>query len=186
MKRWMLLFLLWQPLVVFANDQALSRVMEALAAVQSVEATFREEKTMAMLQEPLVTHGILYYRAPAYLRKQTLEPQPEDFQADGDWLTIEMPGQGRRDFNLSGHPQLRAFVEAVRATQGGDRAALEQYYRVEFVGDLTDWNLRLTPRDSQVAEYLRLIIVQGQGAWIKRVEMLETSGDRSVMVVTPR
>ncbi|MCB1778144.1 MAG: outer membrane lipoprotein carrier protein LolA, partial [Candidatus Competibacteraceae bacterium] len=94
MKRWIVLFLLWQSLTAFANDRALSQVMAALAAVPSVEATFREEKTLAMLQEPLVTHGILYYRAPAYLRKQTLEPQPEDLQADGDWLTLEMPGQG--------------------------------------------------------------------------------------------
>ena len=186
MKRWLFLFLLWQPLTSLANDRVLSQVMAALAAAPSVEAAFREEKVLAMLQEPLVTHGILYYRAPAYLRKQTLEPQPEDFQADGDWLTIEMPGQGRRDFNLNGHPQLRAFVVAVRATQGGDQAALEQHYRLEFTGDLAGWSLRLTPRDSQVAEYLTLIMVQGRGAWIERIEMLETGGDRSVMTVTPR
>lgn len=185
MKRWILLFLLSQPLAVLANDSAFSKVMQALAAVQSVKTTFREEKTLAMLQEPLVTHGVLYYRAPAYLRKQTLEPQPENFQADGDWLTIEMPDQGRRNFNLNGHPQLRAFVEAVRATQGGDQAALERYYQLEFAGAPADWNLRLTPRDPQIAEYLTLIIVRGREAWIDRVEMLETDGDRSVMTMTP-
>jgi hypothetical protein len=182
----MLLFLLWQPLAALANDSALSEVMQALASVRSVEAAFREEKTLAMLEEPLVTHGVLYYQAPAYLRKQPLEPQPEDFQADGDWLTIKIPNQGHRDFNLNGHPQLRAFVEAVRATQGGDQATLERYYHLEFDGTLADWNLRLIPRDAQIMEYLALIILQGREAWIERVEMLEADGDRSVMTVAPR
>ncbi|HCB14758.1 MAG TPA: acyltransferase [Gammaproteobacteria bacterium] len=184
MKRWVLWCLLLQPLAVLASDSALSKVMQALAAVQSVKAVFQEEKTLAMLQEPLVTHGMLYYHAPAYLRKQTLEPQPEDFQADGDWLTIKISDQDRQEFNLNGHPQLRAFVEAVRATQGGDQATLERYYRLEFAGTLNDWHLRLTPRDPRITEYLTFITVGGQEAWIDRVEMLEANGDRSVMTMT--
>lgn len=183
--RWPFLLVLW-PLAVWAGDDALSEVMRMLAATPSVEAAFREEKTLALLQEPLITHGVLYYRAPAYLRKRTLEPQPEEFQADGDWLTVEMPGQGRRDFHLKGYPQLRPFVEAIRATQAGDRATLERYYQLEFQGTPEHWLLRLTPRDPQAAELITAIIIQGQGAWIASVETLEPDGDRSLMTVTPR
>ena len=32
---------------------------------------------------------MLYYRAPAYLRKQTLQPQSEEYEADDHWLTVE-------------------------------------------------------------------------------------------------
>jgi len=49
-------------------------------------------------------------------------------------LTVETPTAGRRQFDLNGYPQLRPFVEAIRATQAGDRAALERYYRLEFQG----------------------------------------------------
>lgn len=182
---WKLWLILW-PLAVWAGEDTLSEVMRALAAVPAVEAVFREEKTLAMLQEPLVTQGILYYRAPAYLRKQTLEPHLEEFQADGEWLTVETPGQGRRDFNLRGYPQLQPFVEVIRATQAGDRATLERYYQLEFQGTLNDWQLRLTPRDSQVAQYLTRIIIYGRKHWIDRIDLLEADGDRSVMTVTPR
>ncbi len=183
--RWLMLWILW-PLAVWAGDDTLSEVMRALAAVPSVEAAFREEKTLALLQEPLVMHGVLYYRAPAYLRKRTMEPQPEEFQADGDWLTVEMPEQGRRDFNLNGYPQLRPFVEAIRATQAGDRATLERYYFLEFQGTPADWRLRLTPRDAKTAEFITAIVIHGQGSWIVRMETLEPDGDRSVLTVTPR
>lgn len=182
---WPLLFSLWS-LVVRAGDDALPAVMRALAATPAVEAAFREEKNLALLQEPLITQGVLYYRAPAYLRKQTLEPYPEEFQADGDWLTIETPEQGRRDFNLTGYPQLQPFVEAIRATQAGDRATLERHYQLEFQGTLADWLLRLTPRDRQAAKFITVIVIRGQRAWIASVEILEPDGDRSLMTVTPR
>lgn len=183
--RWPLLLGLWS-LAVWAGDDVLSEVMRALATVPSVEAAFREEKTLALLQEPLITRGVLYYRAPAYLRKRTLEPQPEEFQADGDWLTIEMPEQGRQDFNLNGYPQLQPFVEAIRATQAGDRATLERYYFLEFQGTLENWRLRLTPRDSPTAEFITAIVIRGQGAWIASVETLEPDGDRSLLTVMRR
>ncbi len=186
MKRWSWLLLLWWPLAVSAAEEALSEVMQMLAGVKSLEANFQEEKTLAILQQPLVTGGLLYYRAPAYLRKQTLRPQPEDYAADGDWLTVETPDGGRRDFNLNGYPQMRPFVEAIRATQAGDRATLERYYRLEFEGAPESWSLRLTPRDPAAANFLTAIVMQGRGAWIDSVETLEPDGDRSLMTVTPR
>ena len=56
-KRWTGLLLLCWSLIGMADDGALSQVMRALAAVPAVEAAFREEKTLAMLdalmaQEP--------------------------------------------------------------------------------------------------------------------------------------
>ncbi len=185
MKRWAGL-LLCAPLAVAADDAALTQVMRALAEVPAVEAAFREEKTLAVLDAPLIATGVLYYRAPAYLRKRTLQPQPEDYAADGDWLTVETPNGGRQDFNLNGYPQLRPFVEAIRATQAGDRAALERYYRLEFQGTPAAWSLRLTPRDPMAATYVTAILVRGRDAWIDSVEMLEPDGDRSLMTVTPR
>ena len=180
-----LLLVCW-PLAGVADDDALSQVMRALAAVPAVEATFREEKILAMLDEPLVASGVLYYRAPDFLRKRTLHPHPEDYEADGHWLTVETPDAGRRQFDLNGYPQLRPFVEAIRATQAGDRAALEHYYQLEFQGTPAAWRLRLTPREPQAAQYVTAIVLQGRDGLILSVEMLEPDGDRSLMTITPR
>ncbi len=185
LKRWAWLLCCW-PLLAAADDGALDQVMRALAAVQAVETTFREEKNLAMLREPLVASGLLYYRAPAFLRKRTLQPQPEDYEADGDWLTVETPTAGRRQFDLNGYPQLRPFVEAIRATQAGDRATLERYYRLEFRGTPAAWSLRLAPRAPEFADYITAIVLRGRQDWIDSVETLEPDGDRSLMTVAPR
>jgi len=183
---WLLCWLLCWPLAAGAADDTLTTVMQRLAEVKTVEAHFQEEKTLAMLQQPLHSSGELYYRAPAYLRKRTLQPQPEDYTVDGDWLTVEMADGGRRDLALSGHPQIQPFVEAMRATQAGDRATLERFYQVDCAGDAAHWQLRLTPRDPMATRYLTAIIIQGRHGWIDRIETLEADGDRSLMTVTPR
>ena len=185
MKRWPLVLLLCWPLSGLAQD-GFDQVMRLLAAVPAVEGEFREEKQLAVLQQPLVASGRLYYRAPDFLRKQTLSPQPEDYEADGDWLTVETPAAGRRQFDLNGYPQLRPLVEAIRATQAGDRNTLERYYRVEFEGAPEAWSLRLTPLAVEAARYVSAIILRGRGARIASVETLEAGGDRSVMTLTPR
>ncbi len=186
MKRWLGLLVGCWPLMGLTDDDALSQVMRALAAVPAVEAAFREEKTLAVLDAPLVASGVLYYRAPDFLRKRTLHPQSEDYEADGDWLTVETPAAGRRQFDLNGYPQLRPFVEAIRATQAGDRVALERYYQLEFRGTPADWSLRLTPGDADAQRYVAVIVLRGQKGRIDSMETLEPDGDRSLMTITSR
>ena len=185
LNRWAGLLLCW-PLAGVADESALAQVMRSLAATPAVEAAFWEEKTLAMLDAPLVATGVLYYRAPDFLRKRTLHPHLEDYEADGNWLTVETPEAGRRQFDLNGYPQLRPFVEAIRAAQAGDQAALERYYQLEFQGTPAAWSLRLTPRAADAQRYVAAIVLRGQDGRIDRMETLEPDGDRSVMTITPR
>lgn len=185
MNHWLGFWLLLWPLAS-AADEELARIMRALAAVPAVEATFQEEKTLAMLTTPLVTTGALHYRAPDFLRKQTLQPHAEVYEADGHWLTIETAEAGRRQFDLNGYPQLRPLVEAIRATQAGDQATLERYYQLELQGTSAAWSLRLTPRAADARRYIDAIVLSGQNERIVRMETREADGDRSVMTITPR
>ncbi len=185
MKPWIMLLLLGWPLAGVGQD-GLDQVMRLLAAVPAVAGEFREEKQLAVLKEPLIATGKLYYRAPNFLRKKTLAPQPEDYEADGDWLTVETLATGRRQFDLNGYPQLRPLVEAIRATQAGDRMTLERYYRLEFQGTPADWTLRLIPLAEEATRYITAVILRGQNERISSVETLEADGDRSVMSLTVR
>lgn len=175
---------LWPLTLAAASDASLTEVMRALAAVPTVAAEFREEKTLAILDAPLIATGRLYYRAPDFLRKQTLYPQPEDYEADGHWLTIDTVSTGRRQFDLNGYPQLRPLVEAIRAAQAGDQATLERYYHLELQGVLTNWRLRLSPKDATAQRYISAIVLHGQDGRIVGMETLEANGDRSMMTIT--
>ena len=169
-----------------ANDPAwtLERLMTSLSAVGAIDATFREEKTLAILEQPLVTTGTLRYRPPGYLKKQTLEPYRKSYQIDEHWLLIETPDEGWQSFALDSDPAIRVFVESIRATLGGDLQRLQQYYRVQLQGQATDWTLHLEPLDARMAEYVTAIIIHGQEGRVHRVETLEAGGDRGVLSIT--
>ena len=78
---------------------------------------------------------------------------------------------------------VEALVESVRATLAGDRAQLERHYRVQFSGRRDTWRLHLVPRSTQVRAHVESITVSGAAARAQRIEVLESSGDRSVMTI---
>ena len=47
------------------------------------------------------------------------------------------------------------FVESIRATLAGDRAALEHYFAVGCDGDLAHWTLHLVPKEASLARSVR-------------------------------
>ena len=187
----LLWLLLWISMATAADQTSVSpwmleQLMQTLATVKAEDATFREQKQLAILQQPLVTTGTLQYRAPAYVRKQTLQPHQEIYEIDNDWLTIETPKEGRRQFYLPGYPLLRAFAEAIRATLAGDLTALEQYYQVPLQGQAAAWTVRWPPTNQEMAGHISAIVIQGRQEYVLSFETLETDGDRSLMTVEPQ
>ena len=87
-------------------------------------------------------------------------------------------------FGLDQYPAVRAFVESIRGTLAGDLKVLRRFYRVELEGSLSDWRLHLLPSDPQMAELVQKVVIGGAGGQVRRIEILEASGDRSVMTIT--
>ena len=161
----------------------LPELMHMLAEVKEAGGRFTERKYLSILSEPLVLEGSVHYRAPDYMKKEYDDPDSESYEVKGENLIIEYPDGRRRDLSIDEHPVLRAFVESYRATLAGDADTLERYFSLELSGDVNDWELRLTPRLAQLADYLDAVIMRGHGNSVYSVETVETSGDRSVMTV---
>jgi len=168
---------------------ALEPLMAALAQNGPGTVRFAETKTSALLKAPIESSGTLTYAAPSRLEKRTLAPRDERFAVDGETVVVEMParnaGEKRRlELRLGDYPAIRAFVESIRGTLAGDLAALRRHYRVELEGAWSDWRLHLLPSDPQMAELVLKVVIGGAGGEVRRVEILEASGDRSVMTIT--
>ena len=164
---------------------ALEPLMAALAKNGPGTVRFTETKTSAFLKTPIESSGTLTYAAPARLEKHTLAPRDERFVVDGETVLIENAARKTRfELRLGEYPAIRAFVESIRGTLAGDLAALRRYYRVELEGTWSDWRLHLLPSDQQMAELVQKVVIGGAGAEVRRIEILEASGDRTVMTIT--
>jgi hypothetical protein len=153
--RWVLglvVAIIMSPRVLPAEEAwTLPQLMEALAAVSEVDATFVERKELAVLESPLESSGILRYRAPDDMEKEVLYPEPMRYAISRDQIIIDQPSGERKVFPLDQYPLLRVLSESMRATLAGDQTTLERFYHLTFSAGSSEWTLRLEPIDPDIA-----------------------------------
>jgi hypothetical protein len=166
-----------------ADVSNLDRVMGALAERRQGHVSFTEKKFIAMLDQPVESSGELLYTAPDRLEKRTLKPKPEDLVLEGGVVTAQR-GKHHYTLDLKQYPQVLPFIESIRATLAGDRAALERVFKVDFTGNFERWNLELAPLDARLARTVSIIHIEGAKDFIHTVEIREADGDRSLMTIS--
>jgi hypothetical protein len=166
-------------------EAPLNELMQALAAVPEGRASFTEQKTLAALSAPVVTHGRLAYRRPDYLEKVTYPPNQETLVVNGSHLTFAMAEETPHALDLDQEPAIRALVDAMRGTLAGDLPALQRGYTITMDGDLAAWRLTLVPREATVAQLLRQVVIAGSGAALHAVDSVQPNGDTAEMTIEP-
>lgn len=163
---------------------AFDELLQLLAARRHGHVTFTEVQQLAMLDRPLKSSGELLYDAPDRLEKRTLKPKARTLVLEHGVLTAR---RGQRSYlmELREYPQVAPFVESIRATLAGDRAALERLFRVQFDGTLAHWTLLLVPLDATLAGAVRDISIQGERDVIRTVQIRHSDGDRSLLTLGP-
>jgi len=158
--------------------------MHLLAMRQHGQVEFVEQQFIAILDHPVESSGVLRYDAPDRLEKRTLKPHEESLVLAGGVLTVER-GRSKRVLDLHSYPQALPFVESIRATLAGDRAALERIFRLDFSGDLAHWSLALVPLDPRMAKSVAEVRIEGAQDQLLTVEIRQPDGDHSLMSIKP-
>lgn len=167
-----------------AADWTIALLMDLLARNAPGLATFRETKFIALLDQPVESSGELRFTPPHRLEKRTLSPGVESLVVDRDSLTMERLGK-RQTIALRDYPEVAVFVESIRGTLAGDRASLERSYALAIEGDAQRWNLVLRPLSESVGRLVSRIEVSGSLAEVRRIEITQSDGDRSLMRIRP-
>jgi hypothetical protein len=166
------------------DSGSLDEVLALLAAHRHGHVSFTEVHTLALLDRPLESSGELLYEAPDHLEKRTLKPKPETLVLERGVLTAR---RGHRTWviSLRDFPQVVPYIESIRATLAGDRAALERFFTPTFGGTVASWSLALVPTDPTVARTVKEIRIEGERDVIHTVKITQTDGDTSVLTIGP-
>jgi len=159
-------------------------VLTPLSHVERSDATFEETRHIAALTAPVVRRGSLHYVRPAELTMVVDSPVRERLRIVGGTLTLEGRG-GTREIRITDMPVVAALVESIRGTLAGDPAALGRYFTVRASGEAARWRLELTPLTTELATAVSRITIEGADTQIGRIDVNESSGDRSVMLIAP-
>jgi outer membrane lipoprotein-sorting protein len=162
----------------------IGQLMADLARHKGGKAKFVEKKFLAVLDKPLVATGEMTYTAPDRLEKRTLTPKPETMLLDKDILTLEREKQ-KLTINLASQPEALAFIDSIRGTLAGNRAALERNYALYLAGTADKWTLTLLPSDQKIAAIVQRVTVSGSRGQVRQIEYLQADGDRSQLSIEP-
>src|SRR5688572_18846507 len=174
-------------LVTSGVARALSapELMQMLADVSSSRVQFIETRHSALFKKPMVTSGRLVYRRPDRLEKHVQSPFVESTIIEGNRVSISRAGaDADRMATLPASGPAQALIGGLRATLAGDLAALERHFVVDVAGTRGDWTMTLTPREPALAAAVVRVEFAGQGNRLRRGEVGEAGGDRTVTTIS--
>jgi hypothetical protein len=161
----------------------LESLLAQFASLPGLTARFREERRIALLREPLLSHGVLYFAPPDRLLRHVQEPVESSLLLRGHTLTLGS-ARGTRTIDLGANPLVRSFVDSLRCLLAGDIEALRATYRVRFEvaeaagGEMQRrWEVRLEPLLAAVQQAIAWIRISGRGRVLLELEVREASGD---------
>ena len=189
------------------NPASFGELLEGFAEMSGLEARFEEEKFLALLAAPLRSSGRMYFAPPSTLLRRVETPRRQDILIQADQVRISSGESGESNGNgqgpnvqgdvqridLAGRGGIRPLVESMIWIFTGDRASLERVYNVDYQqfieadggGDKgpepsNRWQVRLTPKSAPLSGLIRELLVRGRGPGADTMELVETSGDRTV------
>jgi outer membrane lipoprotein-sorting protein len=168
-----------EPSAVPSGPLTLEVLMQGMAATSGVRAEFREEKTLALLEAPLVSEGTLYFIPPSRMARITTRPGASRLVIDGRRMSYT-DETGASDVDLAGNRIARTIVENFVVLFAGDLAALRDRYRVDFAAQGRRWRIHLTPKAAPLSQFLASVEMQGDGPALEQMSIRETDGDVTV------
>ena len=165
-----------------ADNFDLVHLMQLLSLAPEAEVAYTERKYSSLLTEPVVSSGTLAYRRPDTVEKNTVSPRKERFRIAGEELIVVRKGIENR-YPLSSQPLLSAFAASLRGVLGGNAELLRLHYRLKLEGGEQAWRLEMTPIEEEITRYVERISVSGHAGRIEQIEIRESSGDRSVLLL---
>nr|WP_193552920.1 MULTISPECIES: LolA-related protein [Xanthomonas] len=153
------------------------QVLQRLARPVPASTEFVELRGSALLKTPLRVQG--HYRRPdaQTLVREVSAPYRETTTLRGDEGVLEREGKAPRKFALSRVPELAGLKSGFGALLSGDRALLEQHYRLSGQGTAQAWQLTLQPKDAAVAKQVRELRLYGSNDELRCIESIPAKGD---------
>jgi chaperone LolA len=158
----------------------LGQIRQKRAAAPQVQADFREEKTMKLMNKPVSSSGKVWFQAPNKFRREVRGSSPSVTVSDGQTLWIHYPKfESAEQYTLGKRSPLDAGIAAITASLNLE--GVESSYNITGVREGSDYVLTLTPRSGQTKRMLQQFTIRlNEALQVERTEMLQPNGDRIV------
>jgi len=163
---------------VGASDAALVQQIAArLSRAKGVRARFTQTQKLAALKAPLVSTGsLLFFRDRGVIWQIDSPYRKTWVMSDSGIVVIDAAGQLITNGAAQRSRGAAEIAKTMRTMLGGDLSALYSQFDVQARGTSSQWQMRLVPRQPQIAQSLQGIQMDG-GDFVQRLRITLANGD---------
>jgi len=169
----LLCLLLLASLSVQAFD--LTDLQQHMQQSPVVRGDFVQEKHIRGLAQPLISQGRFTLAAGKGLLWRLKAPIQRNLRITEAGVAHNTGSQWRLE-PAQKNRQTQLFLAVLR----GDSAELQKQFELALSGDEQHWQLTLTPKSALLRQIFTRIQISG-GALVSTIELIETSGERTVI-----
>ena len=185
----MLSVVLLQPLTIQAQTLAPEEIKQVLASIRQrraasphVQADFREEKSIHLMNRPIVSTGKVWFEPPDKFRRETRGSSPSITVSDGHDLWIYYPNfKSAEHYEIGKRSPIDAAIAAINTALNLEN--VESTFKVTGTRNDGGYVLRLLPRSSAMKRAFQSFdLWLDHDLFVSRTEMTQPNGDRIVTV----
>src|SRR5437660_609039 len=169
-----------EPLSPADVKSLLARIRDKRAAALQVQADFREEKTIRLMNKPIVSAGKVWFQAPNKFRREVRGNSPSVAVSDGQQLWIHYPNfKSTEHYTLGKRSPVDAGIAAVNTALNLEN--VENTFQITGRKIDNVYELELLPRSPSMKRvFQRFNIRINNELLVERTEMVQPNGDRLV------
>ncbi|HEV2839819.1 MAG TPA: outer membrane lipoprotein carrier protein LolA [Chthoniobacterales bacterium] len=171
-----------EPLSPADLKALLGRIREKRAAAPQMQADFKEEKSVRMLNAPIVSSGKMWYQTPNKFRREAKGNSPSVTVSNGKDLWIYYPNfKSAEHYSLGKRSPLDAGIAAITASLNLEN--VEGTYHIAGTKEPDGYQLQLTPRNPSMKRFLKAFSIRiNNELQVMRTEMAQPNGDQIVTI----
>ncbi|MDH3265494.1 MAG: outer membrane lipoprotein carrier protein LolA [Gammaproteobacteria bacterium] len=144
-----------------ASQMTFAEVAAQLAAPAVLRGNFTQRREIAILQKPLLSSGYFILSDKGLYWRQD-HPIAALMIADNERLMQQIADGPLQDINTAENPVVLSFSKSFLSIFRGSETELRENFDLEFVTDVSDWTIHLTPISYPMSAAIESIVLQGR------------------------
>ena len=160
------------------SNEIMASLTETATSMQTMQCRFVQSKTMAMLAEPSVSEGRMYFASPDRLRWEYISPYPFALVVNGERIVKVTDGKAEVLEGNSGR-MYQGIVSMIMGSASGKNLFDTSTFDVILYDDGTFWKAEMTPKRRDMKRMFSQLVFHfdKKTQVIDHVEFIGSGGD---------
>lgn len=158
-----------------------AQIQTLLAKPAQLCGRFDQTKTLAGMKKPLLSEGRFCVVTGKGVLWRTLKPFASTLHLTRDQIVQMQGDRVAMKLDANQEPTVRMINSVLFSLLAGDLGQLDTLFEVDARVTGEQWNVKLKARNPALARAIGDITLEG-GQYVRRIEMIEASGDRTLIV----